>query len=459
MKRLIPSVVFGLALLLLPGLAWAQQGTVTGTVTEAETGDPLPGATVQVVDENTGAASDADGQYRITGVPAGEQALRVSFVGYQEQERTVNVPAGGTVRVNFQLQTSQAQLEEVVVSSYAVEEDVRVTGASESVSGEDIATQDVQNVSGALQGRASGIRITSQSGAPGSAFDVQVRGQATITGGQQPLYIVDGVQVGPENISNEGNLSPLAGLEPSDVESIQVLKDASATAIYGARAANGVVLIQTKGGGGETRVSFNAELGSVSPLEQYDILSASDWAEYTFREGRNAGSAPATLAAAYNIPITNPEEVSGPNWYDSSTRTGLTQSYQLSVSGGDEETSFRLAGTFERDKGQVIQSFLNQAGIRANVQHDVTDDLTVSSKLNAVQNKSRGTIGGGAFINSPFWAAYLIRPHLQVRNDDGSYNLPLEGGGAFNRRTLTRSPRMAFRSWGTCPQRGRSPTG
>lgn len=440
MKRLIPSFAFGIVLLLLPGFAWAQQGTVTGTVTEAETGEPLPGATVQLVDEGTGAASDAEGQYRITGVPAGEQTIEVSFVGYQDEERTVNVPAGGTVRVNFQLQTSQAQLEEVVVSSYAVEEDVRVTGASETVSGADIASQDVQNVSGALQGRASGIRITSQSGAPGSAFDVQVRGQSTITGGQQPLYIVDGVQVGPENISNEGNLSPLAGLEPSDVESIQVLKDASATAIYGSRAANGVVIIETKGGGGDTRVSFNAELGSVSPLEQYDILSASEWTEYTFMEGRNAGLSPALLASVYNIPSTNPEEVSGPNWYDASTRTGLTQSYQLSVSGGTERTNFRLSGTFERDKGQVIESFLNQAGLRANVQHDVTDDFSVSSKVNLVQNKSRGTIGGGAFINSPFWAAYLIRPHLNIYQEPGNsnsaYNLPLAGGGAFNRNIV-----------------------
>ncbi len=436
MKRLIPSVVFGLALLLLPGLAWAQQGTVTGTVTEAETGEPLPGATVQIADENTGAASDAEGQYRITGVPAGENTLRVSFVGYQDQERTVNVPAGGTVRVNFQLRTSQAQLEEVVVSSYAVEEDARVTGASESVSGEDIATQDVQNVSGALQGRASGIRITSQSGAPGSAFDVQVRGQSTISGGTQPLYIVDGVQVGPENISNESNLSPLAGLTPSDVESIQVLKDASATAIYGARAANGVVIIETKDGGGETQVNFNAEVGSVSPLQQYNILSASEWAEHEFLKAENAGIPPAAIANAFGIPSTNPEEVSGPNWYDQSTRTGVTQSYQLSVSGGDEQTDFRISGTFERDKGQVIQSFLNQAGVRANVQHDVTDDLTVSSKLNAIQNKSRGTIGGGAFINSPFWASYLIRPHLKVREEDGDYNLPLEGGGAFNRNIV-----------------------
>ncbi|WP_263786054.1 SusC/RagA family TonB-linked outer membrane protein [Salinibacter grassmerensis] len=436
MKRLIPSVVFGLALLLLPGLAWAQQGTITGTVTEAETGNSLPGATIQIVGENTGAASDVDGQYQITGVPAGEQTLRVSFVGYQGQERTVNVPADGTVRANFQLRTSQAQMEEIVVSSYAVEEDVRVTGASEAVSGADIESQNVQNVSGALQGRASGIRITSQSGAPGSAFDVQVRGQASISGGQQPLYIIDGIQVGPENISNEGNLSPLAGLSPSDVESVQVLKDASATAIYGARAANGVVIIQTKGGGGETRVNFSSQVGAVSPLEEYNILSASEWVEHEFLKARNAGDSPADVADDFGIPSTNPDEVTGPDWYDQSTRTGITQSYQLSVSGGGERTNFRLSGSFERDKGQVIESFLNQTGLRANVQHDATDYLSLSSKVNLVQNKSRGTIGGGAFVNSPFWASYLIRPHLDVRNEEGDYNLPLSGGGAFNRNIV-----------------------
>jgi len=422
--------------MLLPGLAWAQQGTITGTVTDAESGATLPGVNLVLQEINQGAAADAEGVYTIEDVPPGTYTLEATFVGYQEQERTVNVPAGGTVEVNFQLRTRQAQLEEVVVSSYAVEEDVRVTGASESVSGDDIESQDVQNVSGALQGRASGIRITSQSGAPGSAFDVQVRGQTTISGGQQPLYIIDGVQVGPEDISAEANLSPLAGLQPSDVESIQVLKDASATAIYGARAANGVVLIETKEGGGDTRVNFSSQVGSVSPLEDYNILSASEWAEHEFLKGENAGFSPAAVANAFEIPSTNPDEVTGPDWYDQSTRTGITQSYQLSLSGGDEQTNFRLSGSFERDKGQVIKSFLNQAGLRANIQHDATDYLSLSSKVNLVQNKSRGTIGGGAFIDSPFWAAYLIRPHLSVRNEDGTYNLPLEGGGAFNRNIV-----------------------
>ena len=441
MRRLLSTTLLGVVLLLAPSLVWAQDtGTITGTVTDAESENTIPGANVLVVGTQLGAATNPNGRFEIDGVPTGEQTVRVSFTGYETLEKSVDVSAGETVQLDFALTSGAVALEEVTVSAYGVEEDMQVTGASETVSGEDIETQNVQNVSGALQGRASGIRITSQSGAPGSAFDVQIRGQSSITGGTQPLYIIDGVQIGSENISNEANLSPLAGLEPSDVESIRVLKDASATAIYGSRAANGVVLIETKDGGGETQVNFSAQVGSVSPLKQYDILSASEWVDYTFMEAENAGFSPAAIAAAYNIPSTNPEEVSGPNWYDASTRTGITQGYDLSFSGGNERTSFRISGTYERDKGQVIQSYLNQAGLRANLQHDVTEDFSISSKVNLVTLQSRGTISGGAFINSPFWAAYLIRPHLNIYQEPGNsssaYNLPLTGGGSFNRNIV-----------------------
>jgi len=133
MKRLILSAIFGIALFLLPGLAWAQQGTVTGTITEADSEQPLPGATVQVLDVGTGAAADGQGRYRITGVPAGEQTIRVSFVGYQEEERTITVPENGTVRANFQLQPSTAQLQEVTVSAYRPETDEVDAGAVAAV--------------------------------------------------------------------------------------------------------------------------------------------------------------------------------------------------------------------------------------------------------------------------------------------------------------------------------------
>ena len=152
MKRLIPSIAFTFALLLLPGLAWAQQGTITGTVTEAETGDPLPGATVQVLDEGAGAAADSDGQFRITEVPAGEQTIRVTFVGYQSEERTVTVPEEGTVRANFQLASEAAALGEVTVTGYRTEQEDIETGASGTIDSDLIERSNIQSADQALQG-------------------------------------------------------------------------------------------------------------------------------------------------------------------------------------------------------------------------------------------------------------------------------------------------------------------
>ena len=260
MKRLIPSVVFGFSLLLLPALAWAQQGTVTGTVTEAETGSPLPGATVQIVEEGSGAASDSDGQYRISGVPAGEQTIRVSFVGYQQQERTVNVPSGGTVRVNFQLRTSEAELDEVVVTALGIEQEERSLGyASSEVEGAEIAGAAEQNLTNALAGKTAGLNISQSSGQPGSGTRITLRGNNSYqAGGNQPLIILDGVRISNASDDNPtgpgvftgGTANRLADLDPNAIKSVNVLKGASAAALYGQQASNGAIVIETKDGSG-----------------------------------------------------------------------------------------------------------------------------------------------------------------------------------------------------------------
>ncbi len=295
MKRLIPSVVFGLALLLLPGLAWAQQGTVTGTVTEAETGEPLPGATVQIIEEGTGAASDSDGQYRIAGVPAGEQTIRVSFVGYQQQERTVNVPDGGTVRVNFQLQTSEAELEEVVVTGLARE--TTKGEASVSVSSIDAAelseTADFQSVEQLFQGSTPGVRVSKTSGNIGSGIRFDVRGGVSLNSDGQPLIFVDGTRINQDEIEGFGvggqGTSPLADLNPDNIESINVLKGPSASALYGTDGADGVVLIETKSGrqGQPLQVNYSGTIGYQDAARKYDTGTyiSADAANATFREG------------------------------------------------------------------------------------------------------------------------------------------------------------------------------
>ncbi|WP_263841040.1 SusC/RagA family TonB-linked outer membrane protein [Salinibacter sp.] len=270
MKRLIPSVVFGLALLLLPGLAWAQQGTVTGTITEAETENPLPGATVQVQGEGTGTASGSDGQYRIEGVPAGEQTIRVSFVGYQPQERTVNVPAGGTIRANFQLRTSQAELDEVVVTGVATGTDTEKLGFDVAqVSGDALSEVPATDPANALRGKVAGAQIAEGSGAPGVSPSIQLRGATSITGDRSPLVIVDGV------ITSGG----LSDISMQDVTSIEVTKGAAASSLYGSLAGNGVIQIQTQDGAqtGDLDVTVRSEVGASQVAGDYPSATRHPW--------------------------------------------------------------------------------------------------------------------------------------------------------------------------------------
>ena len=270
MKRLIPSIAFTFALLLLPGLAWAQQGTITGTVTEAETGDALPGATVQVPDEGTGAATGSDGQYRITGVPAGEQTVRVTFVGYQAAERTVNVSAGETVRANFQLQTTEAELEEVVVTGVASGTDTEKLGFDVAqVTGDALEEVPATDPGNALRGKIAGVQVVQGSGDPASDPSIQLRGATTIEGNRDPLVIVDGT------ITSGG----LKDISMQDVESIEVTKGAAASSLYGSLAGNGVIQIRTKSGSetGGLDVNVRSEVGASQVAGDFPTATRHPW--------------------------------------------------------------------------------------------------------------------------------------------------------------------------------------
>ncbi|WP_103027001.1 SusC/RagA family TonB-linked outer membrane protein [Salinibacter altiplanensis] len=432
MKRLIPSIAFGVLLLLLPGLTWAQQGTVTGTVTEAETGNPLPGATVQVVEEETGAASDANGQYQITGVPAGERTLRVSFVGYQKQERTVDVPSGGTVRVNFQLQSGTAQLEAVTVSAYRPETDQRVEGgAAAAVSSEDIESAQVQSTEGALQGKASGVRVLSTSGQPGAGFDVSVRGAVSVNAGTDPLYIVDGVQINKEDNLGFARGNPLSSLNSNDIESIRVLKDAASAAIYGAQAANGVVIIETKDGrAGETQINVSSEVGFREAITPFDPMTTEQFFEFQDEALNNAIAAKtpfeslggatggATTARDFNRLAFGTDTIST-DWKDAILRTGNTQSYNASISGGGEATQFRVSGSFERSEAQVISSGFRQGQLRAKIENEATDYLSVNANANLSTNKYEGVTEAAVNVGSPFFASFQLPPNTKIYNTAG----------------------------------------
>jgi len=444
MKRLIPSVVFGLALLLLPGLAWAQQGTVTGTVTEAETGNPLPGATVQIVEEGTGAASDAEGQYRITGVPAGEKTLRVSFVGYQQQERTVNVPAGGTVRVNFQLQPQTARLEEVVKIGYGERERQELTGSVSSVSAAEI--EDVGSVGSPeeLLSGTAGVNVTSTSGLAGQAVSVSVRGVSSLNGNSQPLYVLDGTPI--TSASTGGGFgqgtNALSTLSSQNIQSIEVLKGASATAIYGSRAANGVVLIETKKGSSRDRrtVTASYQLGGVTSTSDFDdvLLNAQQWSEahqdgvqgyfdnvnsfgFSSLENAEAAFGAPLEVALFGTPSAYPESPETQPWLEEAQQTGITQQANLSVSGGDEDTQYFISGVFSKDESFVVTNQFNRFTGRINVSQEATDWLEIGTNTSVTRTENFQASSDNN-VSGVLTSAALIPPFISIRNDDGSFN-------------------------------------
>jgi len=271
MKRLLPSFVFGFALLLLPGLVWAQQGTITGMVTEAQSGEPLPGATVQVPELGTGTAAGSNGQYSLSNVPAGEQTLRVTFVGYQTKERTVEVPAGGTVRANFELQSEARELNEVVVTGQGSEiQTKRLSTTTETVSGGDLEQVTTGRIDQALQSQLPNAQIRLNSGQPGTTSLIRSRGPVSISGNTTPVIYIDGVRVdnrstgSPLDIDTGGaRSSSIADIPLDNIERIEFVKGGAATTLYGSDAANGVIQIFTKDGtGSRDQLNFETRLGA-----------------------------------------------------------------------------------------------------------------------------------------------------------------------------------------------------
>ncbi|WP_263831284.1 SusC/RagA family TonB-linked outer membrane protein [Salinibacter sp.] len=469
MKRLIPSVVFGFSLLLLPALAWAQQGTVTGTVTEAETGSPLPGATVQIVEEGSGAASDSDGQYRISGVPAGEQTIRVSFVGYQQQERTVNVPSGGTVRVNFQLRTSEAELDEVVVTALGVEQEERSLGyASSQLEGAEVADAAEPTISSTLSGQIPGLSVSSSSGQPGKGTRITIRGNNSYAaGGNNPLIVVDGMIVSNASdgsparatVFSGGNSNRLADLDPNAIKNVNVLKGASATALYGSRASNGAIIIETKDGEGTQGLSasFTSSVGvSQAIIDGYqdEYLQGNDGAfQNGLLPGRGGYNEAADPDSPNFDPDADPEATQTQNSWgphkDSVSQAvtdelGQIQTYSpretfyedalrtensLTLSGSGDFGNVSVTITDSRNDGIVPTTEYNKTSVSGNYSSSLTEDLGINLSSQYTQSDQNFVLEGNG-PNSYQWGMYYTPINFNIENttyDDGVQRRPETG--------------------------------
>ncbi len=430
------------------------QGVIYGTVTDAGTGETIPGATVLIEEINRGIATDADGKYRLTGVPSGDYKVTFSFVGFKSL--TLDVQVGSSeVLLNANLEATAIGLDELVVSGYAITPKRELTGSISSVTSKDIQDVSLQNTQSILQGRAAGVTVSATSGNPGAAFKVQIRGNGSINAVSEPLYIVDGVQIDLGNTSGLTSTTPLNAINPNDIESLEVLKDAAAAAIYGSQAASGVVIITTKSGtSGATRVNAKVERGVRSLARNVDYINSDQYVEYMGEASAlNFGIDPTegytspfagdtrTFEAGDYTPFeedyrsfflsffgadpdsdpANPT-LTNTDWQDFIFSEGITEKYDLSVSGGNQTTRYYLSGGFEDTEGTAYGSDFVRTNIRTRLDHQINSDLSTGMNISVSRATQFGVCQDGNFINCPPSQAMFEAPMSFPYLADGSYN-------------------------------------
>ncbi|MBC7000715.1 TonB-dependent receptor [Cytophaga sp. FL35] len=412
---LLMLVLFGIS-----GLN-AQSKLISGSVKDSESGQPLLG--VNVVEKGTanGVASDFDGNYTIE-VSTPSAVLVFSSMGYQ----TLEIPVGEGSNVNAVMESAANQLEEFVVVGYGKKKKRNLTGSVVSVGGEEIAQTNLQDPVSILQGRAAGVQVVSNSGAPGGGITIRVRGNSSLNSGNSPLYVVDGVPIesnsqsslnGTENFG----LNPLADINPNDIESIEVLKDAASTAIYGSRAANGVVMITTKRGKeGKGVLNVNFMSGVSQITRKLSVLNASQYRDVIIDSYRNMAN---PVEPNWTIiDSLNPKNNGDVDWQEELLRVAPQYKVDLSVQGGSESAKYSWSSSFLNQDGIILNSNYKRITSRLNVDFKVSDKLTVGQSL-SYTNGTNNRINAGGSGNLSVVRELLIRPpSYAMYLPDGSLN-------------------------------------
>jgi len=431
-------LLLGLTLFLVNAMAFAQGRVVTGTVTSLEDGMGVPGATVLVKGTTIGTATDIDGKYSIN-VPAGSNVLVFTFVGLISQE--VNI--GNRSTINVALDADVTALSEVIVTGYGTQPKREVTGAVSSVKGDAIQNLPLQSFDRALQGRAAGVQVRSSNGLPGGAVNIRIRGVGSVNAGNEPLFIVDGVQLNNQSNASFTQSNPLAFLNPNDIESMEILKDAASAAIYGSQAANGVVIITTKKGKqGKAKFEFNAFSGETQPMKYLDVLGGSEW--YAMRRDafKNSGNTLPEANALSNMGVlpSNWQTLTRPaldalglalptyDWQREVMGAGRLQNYEMSVSGGDEKTTFFLSGSYNYQEASFKPVDFERGTVRIALTHQATKRLSIETNLNLSTFQQNVPFAvSGSFLGSPAFSSSAVLPHNAIYNEDGTYNTAIRG--------------------------------
>ena len=403
-------------LLLAPQLS-AQDGTGTihGRVVDAASQQPLANVNVTVVGTTRGATTQSDGSYLLVSVGAGTRTVRASRIGYSPLTQTVTVAAGASATADFSLQVQTVTLGEVVSVGYGTQKREAITGSVATVDADKANVGVITNANQMVQGRVAGVNITNSSGDPGGNTQIRIRGGTSISASNDPLYVVDGVPlqndattpdaIGIGSINGGLNRSPLNSLAPGDIESITVLKDASATAIYGSRGANGVVLITTKRGEkGGGSMEYDTYVAAASPAKSLDLASGNQYRTFV-KQMVAAGQLPASADSALGTANTD--------WENQIERTGYSQNHSLAFSGGTEATQYRASLNYFDQQGVVISSGLKRYQGRLNANHNAINGklrLGVNLMASRVNNDYVPAENGGGFNGGLFTNMVIFNP-------------------------------------------------
>ncbi|TDB67405.1 SusC/RagA family TonB-linked outer membrane protein [Arundinibacter roseus] len=405
MKKQLNTLLLFVLLLAVGPVVLGQAQAVTGTVKGESDQLPLPGVSILVKGTTNGTTTEADGTFRLS-VPGPNTVLVFSFVGYQPKEIQVQNQSVLTVS----LQQDDRQLDEVVVVGYGTVRKSDLTGSLVQVKAKEINAFPATNVLQAMSGRAPGVQVTQNNGAPGAAVSVRIRGTNSVQGSNEPLYVVDGFPTSGSNPTILNN---------SDIESIEILKDASATAIYGSRGANGVVLITTRQGkAGKMQVDYEGTFSQQTLRKKLELMNAREYAQFYNQQATNDGLAPYFTQAQIDG-FTDSFD-----WQDLVFQRAPMQTHNLTISGGNEKTRFSIGGSTFAQEGIIKGSDYNRYSLRANITSDINSKFTVQygatlSKIVTQRRNNAGGNRGGTMIS----AAISSPPTLTPYNEDGSYRV------------------------------------
>lgn len=396
-----------------------QAGLIQGQVTEEGTGRPLTGIQVRVMDTNLGSLTNDQGRYRITGVPAGDLSLRAEGLGYRTVTREVTLQSGQTLEVDFELPISAIQMDEVVAVAYGQRTRREIGSSISTVGAGSISETPLARLDGAIQGKASGVQITQNAGDPGAGMSIRIRGSSSVSASNQPLWVIDGVPMFDEDFSQLGmggqDLSGITGISPDDIESISILKDAAATAMYGSRGSNGVVMVRTKRGQvGAPRFTVNTSLGVQDVPNRLDLLNSTEYLQYFNESATNDGY----REDYYGTPGV--DDAINTDWQDALFRNAPIRTLELSVSGGQDRVTYRLSGSYFDQSGVVMGSGYDRFNARANVDVNASDRLSLQASL-GFSWETTDRLEGDWSLTGVVPMTVAAQPIFPVRLDDGSF--------------------------------------